>query len=282
MKNYLSLMNRIMTEGIICKDRTGVGRQKIFGAQLRFKMADGFPMLTTNPVPFKNPVQEILWMIRGSSKNQELNDAGVNIWNTWAVKKENIEAFVKKYFSERYKSEVFEKSVIKSLGDRMLNDVGPIYGPAWRFAPVTVESALYPEIDETRIASDMLVWYKKSFEEQKKELIASIVPAEGEATPEEIEEVAWKIFLQKLYYSQIDQLQYVLYNLKHRPYSSRLLISTWIPGNLPFEELPPEENVLLGKGALAPCHVLQQYIVFPPEKEGGKLRLSLMLSQRSH
>lgn len=280
MQNYLDLMSRILNEGIICKDRTGVGRQKIFGAELRFKMADGFPMLTTNGVPFKNPVHELLWMISGSSDNKVLNANNVNIWNLWAVKEENIRAFLKKYTKDM--GEEFTTAAISALMKERNGDIGPIYGPAWRFAPATAVSTIYPEVTEDQVASDMLALYKKNFQESRKALAEQMKLDPKGMSPEEVEDKLWKTYLHNQFYSQHDQLQSVLYNLKHNPYSSRMVISTWIPSNLPFEHLPPEENVLLGKGALAPCHVLQQYIVFPPEKEGGKLRLSLKLSQRSH
>ena len=282
MKNYLSLMNRIMTEGIICKDRTGVGRQKIFGTQLRFRMADGFPMLTTNPVPFKNPVQELLWMIHGSSDNKILNAANVNIWNQWAVKEKDIDDFVAKYFGKSKDNESFMDAAKASLRKDRLGDIGPIYGPSWRFAPVHALSPLFPQVNEDHFASDMLERIKLSFEKDLKDAFDAVKQQNPDKPDEEIKDNLWKSYLQRMYYAQVDQLQNLIYNLKHRPFSSRLVISTWIPSNLPFEELSPEENVLLGKGALAPCHVLQQYIVLPAENEADKPKLSLMLSQRSH
>ena len=79
----------------------------------------------------------------------------------------------------------------------------------------------------------------------------------------------------------IDQIQQLIINLKRNPHSSRHVVSCWMPELLPDERLTPEENVLIGRMALAPCHVMFQCYVKDPKEEGGKMRLSLKLSQRS-
>ncbi len=197
MHQYLDLMRDILKNGSDHEDRTGVGRRSVFGKQLRFKMEDGFPLVTTRAISTKALKHELLWFISGSKNNKELNKVGVHIWDPWAVSEKDKDFF---NYGNENDFDVFDGSI------------GNIYGPAWRRAP-----------------------------------------------------------------GHIDQLGRVIDELKTRPFSSRLVISTWIPQWIPREDLKPAENVLLGKGVLAPCHVLQQYMV---KQIDGIKYLSLLMYQR--
>jgi len=167
MKQYLDLLNRILSEGAVKTDRTGTGTKSVFGHQMRFDLSEGFPLLTTKKLHLKSIIYELLWFLRGDTNVHYLQEHGVRIWNEWADAD---------------------------------GELGPVYGHQWRS---------WPDYNG----------------------------------------------------GTIDQIQYVLDQLKSHPDSRRMIVSAW--------------NVAeVNQMALPPCHAMFQFYV-----ADGKL--SLQLYQRS-
>ncbi|MBA2077817.1 thymidylate synthase [Rhodanobacter sp. PCA2] len=167
MKAYLDLLRHVLEHGTIKADRTGTGTRSVFGWQMRFDLADGFPLVTTKKLHLKSIVHELIWFLQGDTNIAYLKENGVSIWDEWADEH---------------------------------GELGPVYGRQWRAWPT----------------------------------------ADGGA---------------------VDQIRWVVDEIRRNPDSRRLIVSAWNVGELP-------------KMALMPCHSLFQFYV-----ADGKL--SCQLYQRS-
>ncbi|MBK9669026.1 MAG: thymidylate synthase [Thermomonas sp.] len=167
MKQYLDLLGHVLEHGTEKSDRTGTGTRSVFGWQMRFDLAEGFPLVTTKKLHLRSIIHELLWFLQGATNTAYLKDNKVSIWDEWAD--EN-------------------------------GELGPVYGKQWR----------------------------------------SWEGADGQA---------------------IDQVRWVVDEIRRNPDSRRLIVSAWNVADLP-------------KMALMPCHTLFQFYV-----ANGKL--SCQLYQRS-
>jgi thymidylate synthase len=267
---YKELLSKIYHEGVDHADRTGKGRRSIFGVQSRYDVSGGIlPVDTTRKIFTKAIITELLWFIKGSTSNKELNDNGVTIWDQWTVSKQNVEDFLKSRFPDPENEEESKarETLLNALHEEYKDDIGPMYGFMWRNAPGQHKYHMFwPLVPMDKMPSDKVSLWRSEF-----------------GGPDELTEEQEEDFFQycnQRYRQNIDQLNELVINLKERPYSSRHVVTAWIPSHIPFENLSPQENVLLNMGCLAPCHAMFQCFVSPPKEEGGKNRLSLMMTQR--
>ena len=130
-KKYQELLQDILDNGVTKSDRTGTGTISVFGRQIRHKMSEGFPLLTTKKMPFKSIVTELLWFLNGDTNIKYLVDNGCNIWNGDAYKN-YLKAYSECTDGLESQEEFIDKIKTDTEFTKKWGELGPIYGKQWR------------------------------------------------------------------------------------------------------------------------------------------------------
>ena len=222
-KQYQELLQDILDNGITKMDRTGTGTLSVFGRQIRHKMSEGFPLLTTKKMYFKGIVTELLWFLRGDTNIKYLVDNDCHIWDgdcysnygkkmvdimNIAIPSEFMDkGWVKVNSQGKWdvlsKEQFINKIKTDAEFTKKWGELGPIYGKQWR---------------------------KWETDEEYFEI-------EGDDIPENIREKYSKVKYTRP--KQIDQIANLIRDLKTNPDSRRLLVSAWNPADLDSSVLPP-------------------------------------------
>ncbi len=126
-RQYLDLLETLLTQGDLRQDRTGVGTRALFGQTLRFDLAEGFPVFTTKRIFWKTAFKEMLWMLGGGRNIRELLAQNVRIWTDWPLKR------YREATGEAIRQEAFERRILDDAGfAQVWGDLGPVYGWQWR------------------------------------------------------------------------------------------------------------------------------------------------------
>ena len=200
-KTYIALLQDILDNGVEKKDRTGTGTISVFGRQIRHKMSDGFPLLTTKKMPFKTITTELLWFLRGDTNIKYLVDNNCHIWDGDCFANYQKE-YKKLYYhtAQMGKEEFINKIKTDDEFAKKWGELGPIYGRQWRSwkKPIGIGYSGGITLDGTRTTSDP-----------------------------------------KIAYDTIDQIANLISELKTNPDSRRLMVNAWNVGELDKMVLPP-------------------------------------------
>ena len=285
-KQYTDLLQDILDNGVTKSDRTGTGTISIFGRQIRHKMSDGFPLLTTKKMPFKTIVTELLWFLRGDTNIKYLVDNNCHIWNGDAYKnylnkrckdcnsdnhKENINGgkVIRPYTQEEFINKIkTDDEFAKKWGE-----LGPIYGKQWR----------------SWGRKNVVNYDLENVKSSDRVKVMDLIRDGGDYSKYNV-----KVTYQN---NSIDQIAILINELKTNPDSRRLMVSAWNVGELDQMVLPPchygfqvytreldeTERVILMDKKLGVTENLPQYYTEDEmiKHHIPKRAISLMWNQRS-
>jgi thymidylate synthase len=247
-KQYKDLLNLIINTGTDKMDRTGFGTRSIFGHQMRFKMSEGFPLLTLRKIHIKSIIHELLWFLGayddkykkfGNTNIKYLLDNGVTFWTEWPYQ-EYRRKIIKKYQENDLKDKFtikefkllnikdYEKKIIKDEDFALsYGDLGPVYGKQWLdFGGYNQEIEQKTEYKHTRGGTKL------------------------------VEHIGW----QNVHFPGFNQIDAAIDELENNPDSRRIIVSAWNPNDLDSMLLPP-------------CHMMFQFYT---KEIPHEVRLSLL------
>jgi thymidylate synthase len=205
-KQYQALLQNILDNGVTKTDRTGTGTISVFGRQIRHKMSEGFPLLTTKKMPFKTIVTELLWFLRGDTNIKYLVDNNCHIWDGDAYKNYVTNILYNHKGVQPNSKEAFIAKIKHEDGyAKKWGDLGPIYGKQWRKWEGRIQ------IEPCKLGSKWEYLRGDSYVDNQTSIRQE----------------------------PIDQIQNLINELKTNPDSRRLIVSAWNPGELDQMVLPP-------------------------------------------
>jgi len=207
-KQYQDLLQDILDNGIKKQDRTGTGTISVFGRQIRHKMSEGFPLITTKKMAWKTMVTELLWFLRGDTNIKYLVDNNCHIWDGDAYKRYSVITGMSTQVESLTQEEFIDKIKTDNGFANTWGELGPIYGKQWR---------------------SWAKFNEKVYTKQVRE-----VPEGGRFA--ETRNVNWIGGSEVAY---IDQIQTLINDLKTNPDSRRLMVNAWNVGELDQMVLPP-------------------------------------------
>lgn len=264
MKEYLEVLKHVYTFGVDHKeDRTGAGRRRVFSIQKRIDISNGrFPLVTTREINPMLAIGETLMFIKGLTNVDFLHSLGLKFWDAWSVKKETTVNYLQKLVDANLATPEQAAMAAMNIDPKLIGEIGPMYGHLWRHWPISNHEIHKPTMHRT-------------VEDVPSDFKARLIDAYESVPEEEKTNMSLNDWILIHYYSAVDQLNELVLNLKKDPYGSRHLVTAFNPEYTPVPGYTPDENVLMNKGCLMPCHFAFQCFVNPPKEEGGKKRLSL-------
>lgn len=254
MHQYLKTMSRILEEGTMYPDRTGVGRLTVFHAHESYPLAGNVvPMVTTRKMYMKPLLSELFGMIKGSML---VKDLGEKFWGGWSPDETYVKEHIQRQLNmfegdERIPQSEIDKMLENAKNHAKIGTIGPMYGVLWRQWPIVNSIGDFSWIKSfDDIPSD-----RRAILSQEFDRVLVLSNGQMKNTQESREQ-----FIGDQYVKSIDQLNKVFLQLKRNPFSTHHRITAFHPALVgPYAD--PRENVLEGYGALSPCHTLFQFHV---------------------